>query len=343
MIRMTAGKWTGIQHLSDREGIIAAAAMDQRGSLRNMIKQAGGPDPTAEQMTEFKTIVTEVLTPYATAILLDPEYSLPAIPRRASGIGVLLAYERWGYDDTTPGRMPALLDQWSVRRLVAAGASAIKILLYYDPDDRPAINTVKQAFIERVGAECRGEDVPFFLEPLAYSDAIPDEKGPEFAAVKPDKVRRLMAEFTQPRYGVDVLKVEVPITLRYVAGTRANAGQPEVYSRAAALDHFRAAAAQATLPFIYLSASVPALAFTETLELATEAGVTFAGVLCGRATWQDGVAAYVAGGADGLRAWVESEGVANIQALNRTLAAGARPWWTVYGGQDQIEVVRQPV
>ncbi len=94
---------------------------------------------------------------------------------------MLLAYEKTGYDASQPGRLPDLLDEWSVRRLVEAGANAIKILLYYNAADDARINTIKQAFIERVGAECQAYDIPFFLEPLAYNDALGDEKGPEFA------------------------------------------------------------------------------------------------------------------------------------------------------------------
>ena len=105
-VRMTRGKFAGINALADAQGVIAAAAMDQRGSLRNALIQAGIPNPTPDQMTEFKAIVTEGLTPYASAILLDPEYSLPVIPKRAPDTGVLLAYEKWGYETSTPGRLP---------------------------------------------------------------------------------------------------------------------------------------------------------------------------------------------------------------------------------------------
>ncbi len=334
--RLSPGKVRGLQQLSDPAGRILAAAMDQRGSLQNMIRRAGGSTLTPAQMTEFKSVVTAALTPYASAILLDPEFSLPAIPNRAPDTGVLLAYEKWGYDQQVPGRLPDLLPNWSVRRLTEAGATAIKILLYYDPDDTPEINRVKQAFIERVGAECRGVDVPFFLEPLVYSDSVPDEKSRAFAPLKPAKVRATIAEFSDPRYGVDVLKVEVPVNLRYVAGTRANTDGDAVYTRAEALQHYRDAAAAARVPFIYLSAAVPGPVFREALELANEAGVPYAGVLCGRATWQDGVPVYVRGGADALRAWVETAGVANIEALNAVVRERARPWWENYGGQAAV-------
>ena len=58
------------------------------------------------------------------------------------------------------------------------------------------------------------------------------------------------------------------------------------------MDHFRRAADVSTKPFIYLSAGVSNPEFTEALELAAEAGTRFSGVLCGRATWKDGIAVY---------------------------------------------------
>jgi tagatose 1,6-diphosphate aldolase len=182
-VRMTRGKYDGIMAVSDERGTIRAAAMDQRGSLKRAIGKAKGSDATDQELSEFKAIVTEELTPYATAILMDPEYGLEAIKRRAKNAGVLLAYEKTGYDANVKGRLPDLLPEWSVRRLKDLGANAIKILLYDDPDDDAKITTIKHAFIERVGAECRANDIPFFLEPLAYSDAVGEETGFEFAKV----------------------------------------------------------------------------------------------------------------------------------------------------------------
>jgi len=108
---------------------------------------------TNEMMAEFKEAVSRVLTPHATAILLDPEYGLSAAKERAKNAGLLLAYENSGYDNTQPGRLPDLLDHYSVRRLVADGADCIKILLYYTPFDSAEINDVKHAWVERIGAE----------------------------------------------------------------------------------------------------------------------------------------------------------------------------------------------
>ena len=338
---MGKGKYARINACADDRGIIAAAAMDQRGSLQKAIAKGRGSNgtATAEDLATFKGVVTRVLTKHASAILMDPEYGLEAIAQRAPGTGVLLAYEKTGYDVSVKGRLPDLLPEWSVRRLVEAGADAIKILLYYNPNDDEGINRVKHAFIERIGAECAAVDAPFFLEPIVYDDTMGDEKSLAFAKIKPDYVTRSMAEFSKDRYGVDILKVEVPVNIKYVEGSRAFTGGEAAYSRAEAKDLFRSAASVATKPFIYLSAGVTDEIFRETLELAAEADVPFSGVLCGRATWQDGIPIYAEQGEAALEAWLEDRGVQNIKALNAVLADGAKPWWDFYGGRDNIEVI----
>lgn len=218
-------------------------------------------------------------------------------------------------------------------------AQAIKILLYYNPFDEAEINSVKEAYIERIGAECLGMDVPFFLEPLVYDDAIGDEKGLEFARKKPEYVARAMEEFSKPRYGVDVLKVELPINPAFVAGTRAFTGEGTAYSHQEAIERFRTAAAMTSLPFIYLSAGITDHIFCEMLELAAEAGVKYSGVLCGRATWQDAIPIYANEGVAALEDWLAERGRQNIQALNDVLARAATAWWDAYGGKDNIEVI----
>jgi len=337
--RMTRGKFNGINAVANETGVITAAAMDQRGSLKKAITKARGSDATDNDLSQFKIQVAEVLTRYASAILLDPEYGLEAAKHRAQGTGLFLAYEKTGYDANEKGRLPDLLDDWSVERLVEAGADVIKVLLYYDPDDTQQINTIKEAFIERIGAECRAFDIPFFLEVLAYSDTVGDEKSLEFARVKPQKVKKYMHVFSQPRYGVDVLKVEVPVNMAYVEGSKVNTDGKVAYTQEEAKQAFRDAASATTIPFIYLSAGVTNEVFLETLELAEQADTPFAGVLCGRATWQDGIKVYAQGGAEALHSWLEDQGVRNIQNLNEVLAKGAKPWWDFYGGKDAIEIV----
>ena len=341
-VKITQGKFEGMSACANERGIIAALAVDHRGNLLQAIasSRVPGSHATAADMLAFKTMVTKVLAPYASAILLDPEYGLGAISSRAPGTGVMLAYEKSGYEANTKGRLPDLLPEWSVRRLVEVGAQAIKILLYYNPFDEEQINIVKQAYVERIGAECIALDVPFFLEPLVYDDAIGDEKGLAFARKKPEYVVCAIVEFSKSRYSVDVLKVELPVNPSFVAGTRAFTGEGTAYSRQEAIEHFRTTASAASRPIIYLSAGASDEMFCEMLELAAEAGVKFSGVLCGRATWKEGIPVYASEGVEALGHWLTDRGVENIQAVNRVLEFAATPWWDVYGGKDNIEVIK---
>ena len=326
---LTPGKLKGLKAVADGRGVIAAAAMDQRGSLQKALAKDSTETIGDAQMEEFKSIVTEVLTPHASAILLDPEWGLPASKRRAKNAGLLMAYEKTGYDKTGPGRLPDLLDLWSVRRLVEAGADCIKILLYYTPFDPKDVNDRKHAWVERIGDECRANDVPFFLEFVGYDDGQ-DEKGVEYARKKPAIVSASMAEFTKDRYGVDVMKVEVPINMKFVEGAKAFGGGQPAYTREEAKAWFLKAARSATKPYIYLSAGVSNAEFTESLQLAAESGVRYAGVLCGRATWKDGIPIYAKEGGAAFRKWLETKGVENIQNVNAALKP-ATAWFGFYG------------
>jgi tagatose 1,6-diphosphate aldolase len=324
---LSPGKLKHMKALSNDKGIISAAAMDQRGSLQKSIASAKGVDVkavTPDMMSEFKTAVTRVLTPHASAILLDPEFGLDAAKARSSNAGLLLAYEETGYDNTQPGRLPDLLPHVSAKRIVDWGADAVKILIYYTPFDTADINDVKHAFIERVGAECVADDIPFFLEFVGYDPKGGDEKGLEYAKSKPQVVIGSMQEFTKPQYHVDVLKVEVPVNAEFVEGSAVYKGQ-KAYTRTEALGHYRRAAEVATKPFIYLSAGVSNAQFVESLHMATEAGTDYSGVLCGRATWKDGMGIYAKQGVKALEDWLQDQGVKNINAVNAALT-GATPW-----------------
>src|SRR3984957_5515476 len=318
--------------LSNAGGVIAAAAMDQRGSLAKSIAAAKGVDQkhvTDEMMIEFKVAVSKVLTPHASAILLDPEYGLPAAKAPPANAGVLLAYEESGYDNTKPGRLPDLLPHVSAKRIADWGANAVKILIYYSPFDDSQVNDIKHAFIERIGAECESVDIPFFLEFVGYDPKGGDEKGLEYAKLKPKVVIGAMEEFSKPQYNVTVLKVEVPINANFVEGSSVYKGQ-KAYSRSEALDLFRKAAGVTKKPFIYLSAGVGNAQFVEELHMAAEAGTDYSGVLCGRATWKDGIPISGKQGVKALEDWLSPEGVKNIEAVNAANKP-AKPWYAKAG------------
>ncbi|EFB2663176.1 tagatose-bisphosphate aldolase [Escherichia coli] len=325
MTKLTEQKKQAMLRLSNESGVIAALAIDQRGALKKMIaahKPQGAED---KDIIDFKTLVSKELTTYASAILLDPEYGLPAAEARAANAGLLLAYEKTGYDASKKGRLPDLLNVWSAKRLKEAGADAVKFLLYYDIDEEAEINDQKHAFIERLGSECTAEDIPFYLELVSYDATNADAGSKEYAKVKPHKVNEMMKEFSNPRYGVDVLKVEVPVNMKYVEGYAA--GEEYVYTKEQAARHFKEQSEATPLPFIFLSAGVSADLFQETLRFAKASGSTFNGVLCGRATWANGVEPFITEGEDAARKWLETQGKANINELNEVLKDTASSWF----------------
>lgn len=320
---LTYGKRLLMEKVSDPKGVISALAFDQRGALKKMMVQHQTEEPTVEQIEQLKTIVSEELTKYASSILLDPEFGLPASKARHEEAGLLLAYEKTGYDASSTSRLPDCLVEWSAKRLKEEGADAVKFLLYYDVDGDKYVNLQKQAYIERIGSECKAEDIPFFLEILSYDETIADNASIEFAKVKPRKVNEAMKVFSDERFGIDVLKVEVPVNMNYVEGF---ADGDIVYTKEEAAAYFTEQEASTHLPYIYLSAGVSAKLFQDTLVFAAESGAKFNGVLCGRATWAGSVKVFIEEGEEAARNWLRTVGFQNIDDLNKVLETTASSW-----------------
>lgn len=318
-MQISEAKAARLRRLATRDGVIAAMAIDQRKSLRMMIAAAAGVATEAitdAQLLEFKSAVVRVLTPHASAVLIDSEFGLGAFSERAPSCGLLSTYEMDGYENPRPHRMLALMPELSVRRMRDMGSDGVKILLSYTPYDDAEWNDHKLAMIERIGAECAALDMPFFLEPVGYDVDGLDVKGLEYAKRKPEIVLRTMEELSKDVYQVDILKVEFPVNSAYLG---------EAYSRDEALEWYRRVDAAARRPYIYLSAGVSAPQFREQLNLASAAGARYSGVLCGRATWQDGVPVYAKQGRKALEDWLTVEGARNINAVNECLRS-ATPW-----------------
>ena len=322
-MKLSAQKRKYLENLSDKNGFISALAIDQRGALKKMLNKHQESEATAEQIKEFKVLVSKHLTKYSSSILLDPEYGLDAAKARDKNAGLLLAYEKTGYDANAVGRLPDCLVDWSAKRLKEEGADAVKFLLYYDVDESDEINNQKKAYMERVGAECVAEDIPFFLEILSYNYKDADNSTAEFAKLKPRKVIEAMKEFSNPRYNVDVLKVEVPVNMKYVEGF---ADGEVVYTKEEAASYFKQQDEATNLPYIYLSAGVSAKLFQDTLKFAHDSGAKFNGVLCGRATWANGVEVFAKDGEEATVNWLNTVGRKNIEELNEVVERTATSW-----------------
>ncbi len=309
-----------LKKLSNKDNIIAALAIDQRGAIRKMITTLDD-EARDKKIENFKALVAKDLTKYSSSILLDPIYGQKAIKEIDENCGLIMAYEITGYDTAGTERFPRLIKDESVLRLKELGADAIKILLYYDVDQAEKINDIKKAFIERIGNECKALDLPFFLEIVSYDANITDSKSKEFAKVKPHKVNGAIKDFSDDRYNIDVLKLEVPVNMNFVEGF----GEEIVHTKEEAIKYFKEQSDLCKVPFIFLSAGVSNKMFRDTLYFAKEAGSKFNGVLCGRATWAGGVAEFVNSEEAGKK-WLNTIGIENIENINKALAETASPW-----------------
>ena len=314
-MKVSKEKYANLKQLANEEGAIAALAIDQRGSMEKMMNNANPELNNVEGIGQFKELVSSELTKYSSSILLDPIYGMKGVEAKDENAGLIMSYEQTGYDEYEEGRLPRLINFVSGLRIKEMGANAVKVLLYYDIDESEEINDIKKAWVERVGYECEALGLPYFLEIVNYDANIDDAKGIEYSKLRPKKVIESMKVFDDPRYKVDVLKVEAPVNMNFVEGY----GEGEIlHSRDEALKYFKDQSDATDIPFIFLSGGVSADLFKETLKFAKEAGSTFNGVLCGRATWRGAVDVF-GKSAEDAKEWLNTEGKDNIVTLNEVI------------------------
>lgn len=331
--QLSRGKWSRLRSLADREGRFKMMAIDQRGSLSKAIARATGrsaEEVSGEELASVKEAITRVLAPYATAVLTDPVYGYPhsfqSIPR---GIGLLLAYEETGYERcgvTGRERKTKLIPGWSAEAARNAAASAVKLLLYYHPDCSEEVRRYQQDIVQRIGEECEDAHLPFLLEPVSYAVEEEGTDTDEFARRKPDLVVRSAREFSDPKYKVDVLKLEFPADLKrtreFCGGAFGGQERRAVYQLTDVREFCRQLNDAADMPWVILSAGVDIEEFLVQVDLATEAGAS--GFLCGRAIWKHAVSAYPDSVA--MEQWLRINGAYNFLRAN-AYAYRARPWF----------------
>ena len=74
MIYPSVGKIRGLQQISTTEGIFTICAIDHRGSLKTNIEKEQEIKVGYQEMVEHKLELCSTLAPYASAVLLDPNY-----------------------------------------------------------------------------------------------------------------------------------------------------------------------------------------------------------------------------------------------------------------------------
>lgn len=270
------GKVRALSQASSPDGIFTILAIDHRDALRAVLDPQDPAAITPSALTEVKLDLLRDLGAYATAVMLDPEYSVgQALASRAlpGRTGFIAAAEAQGYLGDPTARRTSLLDGWSVAKAKRAGACGVKLLVLYRPD-AGEVAEAQERIVAAVIADCAREELPLFLEPLFYGPVEEEGSSPAAPSRRElviESVRRLGA------LGPDVLKVPFPVD-------PVQQQDRTVWAEACAeLDE------ASPVPWALLSGGGSFERFRDQVLVASSAGAS--GFMVGRALWGDVVTA----------------------------------------------------
>lgn len=248
-----------IRTSGDRFAVIAA---DHGQPLVDMLDGLGVSSAPEEQRA-FKSDLVDTVGREASAVLLDPDISLPAIvdedvlPR---DVGLLVRIEADGHELEDGLRRSQLIPDLGADGARARGATAAKVMVFLRAD-REDLDGYTAGMVRAALEDCRRADLLCVIELMTYR--LDDESPEEFATRKEDLVVD-GAVFLQ-ECGSKVLKLEYP-------------GSATACRRVTdAID----------VPWAVLSAGVDHEAFCEQLRAAMDGGAD--GFIAGRSLWKEAV------------------------------------------------------
>ncbi|WP_298861311.1 aldolase [uncultured Microbacterium sp.] len=266
-------------------GAFAMLAVDQREALRNMLAEHSDTPVTDEQVTAFKLDAARILTPYASAVLIDRQFALDEAISQGivdSGCGLI------GSADHFESAHGELVGEVTIDRLVdaralkARGVVALKLLVLHRPDEDPAERVAMTR--EFIGI-CADAGLASIIEPVSRAPLAGGDWDWNAG------IHQAAAELGG--LGADLYKAEMPL----------HGKGDEVVLRAecarltAAVDG----------PWVILSSGVSPDLFPEAVRIACDAGAS--GFLAGRAVWAPSL------GADDVTADLETHAVARLRRL----------------------------
>lgn len=314
MSKLSIGKIRGLQQISTADGAFVICALDHRGSLQDMIEKEQLRKVDYQEMVEHKLDLCQALAPFASAVLLDPNYgAAQCIAARVlpGQTGLLVSIEATGYQSKPDGRVTTLQGGWSVEKIKRMGAAAVKILVYYRPDLKEVAKRQLKT-IDTVARQCLKTDIPFLVEPVTYAAKGEDASSKEYASKKPDLVIETARQTTS--LPIDVLKSEFPADLRY------EKDKGKILQLCQQLDQ------ASKLPWVILSAGVDYQQFRTQVEIACQAGAS--GFLGGRAIWQD--ALKFRNRKDRIK-FLKTTVADRLKELGEIAAKHATPWYCKMG------------
>lgn len=316
-MKISVGKLRGLRQLADSSGIMAMCAIDHRGALRRALNENNPSKVSYQDMVDFKLDLCQAVAPFASAILLDPEYG--AAQAIHAGVlpgckGLLVSMEKTGYSGTSTARTTELLPGWSVRKARKIGASAVKLLIHFRPDLKD-VAARQLDLVARLADECREEDIALLVEPVTYPVREETTSPGKFADIKPRLVIETARQITA--LPIDVLKAEFPADHRF------EADEGRLLELCEELDE------ASRLPWVLLSAGVDFDTFKKQVEIACRAGAS--GFLAGRALWQEG--ARIPGREERMN-FFQNTAAGRLRQLAELADRYGKPWYRRLGAED---------
>lgn len=309
-MELSPGKLWGLRRIADDQGRFGILAADQRPPIENLVAKTSNGTARWQDVADVKRIIVERLARQTSAVLVDPYYGFPAAHRAIDpGRGLLLTLESSRFAEDDSGRRSSEIEHWSVEKIKRIGADAVKALAWFRPDVAASTIEHQQRFVEAIGSACERFDIPFVFELLDYPFAT------ESPGDHTDRVVASVEAFTDPRFGIDLFKLESPIAPAELP----EPGSPGSQQAAEAFERLDAAA---TTPWVMLSAGASQTQFLRVLQYAYAAGAS--GYLAGRAIWWEALQHFP--DIDAFDAELSRSATDYVVELNELTDAAALPW-----------------
>jgi len=288
-LKITPGKYMGLKRISTSTGCFQMMALDQRNSLKRMLKKF--KEPRGEDLIAVKRSILKNLSEYVSAVLVDPEYgffeNLKYIHRNS---GVILSLEKSGYVEKEGGRISQVVEDDIVKKAKKWGVDAVKLLIYWSDNVSEEVKNHQRDLVKKMGEMALESDILYILEILTYGVSESEKTKAVLSALK---------EFSRDDYHVDLFKVE-----------------PVVREESHGLSRDYIFDVTGGKPWVILSGGMDVETFKKIVEMNCELGAS--GVLAGRVIWKDSVR-YV-DDPDRMDLFLKTTGVRNVEIIRRAMS-----------------------
>ncbi len=281
-----------LSRLTRPGGGFAMLAVDQREAMRAMFAEHQDTPVPDDQLQRFKVLATRVLSPYASAVLVDKQFAFDAVVDEravAPSCGLIAAADHFiagNGEHVTDVEIDGTVDPDAVRE---QGAVAMKLLVIHRPDGDP---DSRVDMVRRFVRRCHDAGLVSIIEPVAKAPR--DDRAWDWNACVIEAAQELGS------LGADLYKAEVPY--------KGQGDEGDIRDACARITE------AVTSPWVVLSSGVPTELFPRAVELACESGAS--GFLAGRAVW-----ASVVGSPD-LERSLREVSVPRLQRLGAIVDAG---------------------